>query len=95
MPAVNGCCLKAMVFNIVYSSSMDSITSQFVINILIINYTKAIVEHHKLDSVTSHEDEEWQGIVSRIEPGDAVGFVLNIGVQLTINKTVAYLVYEE
>ncbi|KAF7845140.1 TMV resistance protein N-like [Senna tora] len=96
VPQVFGWCLKAMVLNIVYSSScVDStMTSQFLINILIINYTKATVKHHKRESVIPEDNEEWEDMISSIAPADVVEIVLNIGTQHTVRRIIAYLLYD-
>ncbi|XP_054790511.1 disease resistance protein Roq1-like [Prosopis cineraria] len=93
-PQVMGCCLKAVVLNIVFVSCIGETTTQFLINVLIINYTKATVQHHNGDSTTFHEDAEWQSIISSIQPHDLVELVLCIGSQFTVKKFAAYLAYD-
>ncbi|KAF7845144.1 TMV resistance protein N-like [Senna tora] len=93
VPQVMGYCLKGMILNIVHSSCIDNMISQFVINVLIVNHTKGTLQLHKRDSMTCQEDEEWQAILSSIAPADEV--TLSIGCQITINKIVAYLVYQD
>lgn len=93
VPEAIGSNLKAMLLSIVYCSCMDNET-QFHIDILIINYTKGIVHHHKLLCETSKEDEEWESsIISSFEPGNVVELVLNIGPQFPVNIA-AYLIYD-
>ncbi|KAF7845141.1 TMV resistance protein N-like [Senna tora] len=93
VPQVIGC-LKAMVLNIVYSSCVDHMTSQFPINIWVLNKTKVTVQHYKTESETP-EEEEWEDMISSIAPHDEVVLVLNIGRQHYVNKIIAYLVYED
>ncbi|XP_028791370.1 uncharacterized protein LOC114747238 [Neltuma alba] len=93
-PQVIGCHLKAMLLNVVYSSSMDNTRPQFLINVLIINYTKAYVKQCKGDSATFHEDAEWQSIISSVQPGDQVELILSIGPQFPVKKIAAYLIYD-
>ncbi|XP_028791376.1 TMV resistance protein N-like [Neltuma alba] len=94
VPQVIGCCLKAMLLNVGYSSCTDTTTPQFLIDVLIINLTKATVKHLKGDSSTFHEDAEWQSIISSFQPGDLVELVLSIGPQYPVKKIAAYLIYD-
>ncbi|XP_028791379.1 TMV resistance protein N-like [Neltuma alba] len=95
VPQVIGCHLKAMLLNVVYSSFMDNRSPRFlIINVLIINYTKAYVKHCKGDSATFHVDTEWQSIISSVQPGDLVELVLYIGPQFPVKKIAAYLIYD-
>ncbi|KAK4270111.1 hypothetical protein QN277_023190 [Acacia crassicarpa] len=94
LPQIIGCRLKAMLLNVMYSSCMDNTTPQFVIYVLIINYTKPTVNYLKGNPVTFHEDSEWQSFISSVQPGDLVELVLSIGPQLLVNKIAAYLIYD-
>ncbi|KAK4270110.1 hypothetical protein QN277_023189 [Acacia crassicarpa] len=75
VPQVIGCHLKAMLLNVVYSSCMDNTTPQFLINILIINYTKATVIEHRGVWQSFYADAEWQNIISSVQPGDLMELV--------------------
>ncbi|KAK4270103.1 hypothetical protein QN277_023183 [Acacia crassicarpa] len=95
VPQVIGCQLKAMLLNVVYYSCMDDTTApQFLIDVLIINYTKATIMQHKGDWVTFHEDAKWQSIIPSLQPGDHVELVLSIGPHFPVKKIAAYLIYD-
>ncbi|XP_028765379.1 TMV resistance protein N-like [Neltuma alba] len=94
VPQVIGYRLKAMLLNVRYSSCTDTTTPQFLMDVLIINLTKATVKHLKGDSSTFHEDAEWQNIISSFQPGDLVELVLSIGPQYPVKKIAAYLIYD-
>ncbi|XP_028765426.1 uncharacterized protein LOC114723400 [Neltuma alba] len=94
VPQVIGYRLKAMLLNVRYSSCTDTTTPQFLMDVLIINLTKATVKHLKGDSSTFHEDAEWQNIISSFQPGDLVELVLSIGPQYPVKKIAAYLIFD-
>ncbi|KAI9075686.1 hypothetical protein K1719_042383 [Acacia pycnantha] len=94
VPQVIGCHLKAMLLNVMYSSCMDNTTPQAVRHVLIINHTKANVNHLKGDHVTFLEDAKWQSFISSVQPGDLVELVLSIGPQLLVKKIATYLIYD-
>ncbi|XP_054796018.1 uncharacterized protein LOC129301480 [Prosopis cineraria] len=96
VPLVKGCRLKAMLLNVVHSSCMDNtMPDQFLISVLIINHTKATVQHYKGDSITFHEDEQCQSIISNIQPDDLVELVFSIGPQFPVKKIAAYLIFDD
>ena len=96
VPHVNGRNLKTMTLCIVYFSSSDTITSESLKNGLIINYTKSTIHVYKRDTLASLEDEEWQNIISNLEPGNSVEVLLvGFGYGFIVKKTTVYLIYDE
>jgi len=93
IPQVNGRNLKTMMCHIHYSSS-DNITSDGLQNLLVINHTKTTIQLYKRNALASFEDEEWQRVLSNIEPGNKVQIVVVFCSRLTVNKTTIYLLYE-
>ncbi|BAT97318.1 hypothetical protein VIGAN_09072200 [Vigna angularis var. angularis] len=69
IPEVNGRSLKTMMCHIHYSSS-DSITSDGLKNLSVINHTKSTIQLYKRNALASFDDEEWQRVLSNIEPGN-------------------------
>ncbi|XP_017410147.1 TMV resistance protein N isoform X3 [Vigna angularis] len=92
IPEVNGRSLKTMMCHIHYSSS-DSITSDGLKNLLVINHTKSTIQLYKRNALASFDDEEWQRVLSNIEPGNKVQIVV-VFWNITVNKTSIYLIYE-
>ncbi|KAI9075680.1 hypothetical protein K1719_042377 [Acacia pycnantha] len=96
VPLVIGCQLKAMLLNVVYYSCMDNTTTpQFLINVVIINHTKATIMQQEGDWSTFHEDAKWQSIIPSVQPGDLVQLFLSIGPQIPVKKIAAYLIYDD
>ncbi|XP_020234632.1 TMV resistance protein N isoform X1 [Cajanus cajan] len=93
IPQVNRHNLKTMICHVHYSSP-DNVTSDDLKNLLVKNHTKATIFLYKGDALASFEDEEWQRVVSNIEPGNKVEIVVVFGKRLIVNKTTIYLVYE-
>ncbi|XP_027907780.1 TMV resistance protein N-like isoform X2 [Vigna unguiculata] len=90
---VNGRNLKTMMCHIHYSSS-DSITSDGLKNLLVINHTKSTIQLFKRNALASFDDEEWQRVLSNIEPGNKVQIVVVFWSRLIVIKTSIYLIYE-
>ncbi|KAJ1425244.1 Leucine-rich repeat domain superfamily [Sesbania bispinosa] len=95
VPQMNGRNLKRMMLRIIFHSSSDNITSQGCQNVLIINYTKTIIQVYKRDTLTSFENEEWQSITSNFEPGNRVEVIVVCGQGFIVEKTAIYLLYDE
>jgi hypothetical protein len=49
----------------------------------------------KREALSSFENEEWQSVVSNMEPGDKVEIVLVFENSFIVMKTAIYLVYDE
>lgn len=80
---------------IVHSSSPDDITSYGLKNVLVINRTKATILLYKREALSSFENEEWQRVVSTLEPGDKVEIAVVFGSSFFVMKTAVYLIYDE
>lgn len=94
VPRVEERNLKTMIC-VVYSSSPNDITSDDLKNVLVINHTKTTIQLYKREALSSFENEEWQSVVSNMEPGDKVEIVLVFENSFIVMKTTIYLVYDE
>ncbi|XP_057458683.1 disease resistance protein RUN1-like isoform X2 [Lotus japonicus] len=94
VPHVNGRSLKTMMF-VVHSSTAYDITSDGLKNVLVINCTKNTIQLYRWNTLVSFEDEEWQRVVSNIEPGNKVEVVVVFENGFTVKKTAIYLIYDE
>ncbi|XP_057458662.1 disease resistance protein RUN1-like [Lotus japonicus] len=94
VPHVDGRNLKTIMC-IVYSSSPDKITSVGLKNVLVINCTKNTIQLYKKDALDSFSEEEWQKVVSNIEPGNKVKVVVVFENGFIVKKTTIYLIYDE
>jgi hypothetical protein len=73
---MKGNSLKSMTLFVVYYSSPDNETSEGFQGMVIINYTKTTMQVYKRDAITSIEEEEWQSVISNLEPGNKVEVLL-------------------
>ncbi|KAL2576400.1 hypothetical protein AAZX31_16G078000 [Glycine max] len=89
------CRLKGMILCVVYLSTPEIMASECLISVLIVNYTKCTIQIHKRDTVISFNDEDWQGIISHLGPGDEVEIFVTFGHRLVVKKTAVYLTYGE
>ncbi|CAK8574855.1 unnamed protein product [Lathyrus sativus] len=80
---------------IVLSLGPDEITSNGLKNVLVINHTKATIQLYKREALSFFENEEWQRVVSTMEPGDKVEIVVIFGNGVVVKKTAVYLIYDE
>ncbi|KAJ1411278.1 Ribonuclease H superfamily [Sesbania bispinosa] len=94
VPRVNGRSLKTMMC-IVHYSTPDDITSDGLKNVLVINYTKTIIQLYKRDTLASFENDESERVVSNIEPGNKVKVAVVFENGIIVKKTTIYLIYEE
>ena len=94
VPQVEGRNLKTIMC-IVYSSSPDGITSDGLKNVLVINHTKTTIQLYKREALSSFENEDWQRVVSNMEPGDKVEIVVVMVNNVIVTKTAVYLIYDE
>lgn len=60
-----------------------------------INHTKTTIQLYKREAFASFENEEWQRVVSNMEPGDKVEIVVVFGNSFIVMKTAVYLIYDE
>jgi len=93
VPQVEGRNLKTMMC-IVYTSTLDNVTSTGLKNVLVKNYTNAAIQLYKSDALVSFEDEEGQRVLSSIEPGNKVQVVFVFENDFIVKNTTVYLVYD-
>lgn len=60
-----------------------------------INHTKTTIQLYKREAFASFENEEWQRVVSNMEPGDKVEIVVVFGNSFIVMKTAVYLIFDE
>ncbi|QHO54041.1 hypothetical protein HN51_022723 [Arachis hypogaea] len=95
VPHVHSRELKTIMLCIMYPSSPYTITFESLKNVLIINYTKSTIQVYKQDTLASFEDEEWQNIISSMEPGDRVEVhIVLFGYGFSVKKTTIFLIYD-
>ncbi|XP_027337076.1 TMV resistance protein N-like [Abrus precatorius] len=87
--------MKGMTVCVVYSSPPENMAAEYLISIMIVNYTKCTIQIFKRDTAISFNDEDWQGIVSHLGSGDNVEIFVNFGHGLFVKKTALYLMYNE
>jgi len=95
VPQMEGRMLKTIMICIVYSSTPDNIASDGLTNLLVKNYTKSTIQLYKRESLISFEDEEGKRVVSSIEPGNKVHFVVVFENGFVVKRTTVYLIYDE
>ncbi|KOM29375.1 hypothetical protein LR48_Vigan661s001200 [Vigna angularis] len=78
----------------VHYSSPANITSDGLKNLLVINHTKGTIQLYKRSAIALFEDEDWERVVSNIEPGNKVEVVVIFGSRLNVNHTKVYVTYE-
>ncbi|MCH79601.1 TMV resistance protein N-like [Trifolium medium] len=104
VPQVDGHSLKAIMC-IAYSSSPDNTTTTTTTAtttttegfevLMVINCTKNTIQLYKREALlASSDEEEWQRVISNIEPGNEIKVVVFTN-ELIVKKTTIYLVYEE
>ncbi|KAJ7961785.1 Disease resistance protein (TIR-NBS-LRR class) [Quillaja saponaria] len=97
VPHVIGGRLTGFTVGIVYSSCLDSMSSDFLTMVIIINHTKGTIQISKRVTqglVTSHDNQLWQGILSNIEGGDEVEVIV-FQPQFDVKKIAVYLAYSK
>jgi len=95
VPQVDGRNLKTILC-IVYSSSAHNTTTEGFKVVLVINCTKNTIQVYKRDGLlASSGEEEWQRVISNIEPGNTIKVVVGFTNEFIVNMTTVYLVYDE
>ncbi|MCH85856.1 TMV resistance protein N, partial [Trifolium medium] len=87
------CCMKGISLCVLYSSTPGNLATECHPSVLIINYTKLTIQIYKQDTVMLFNDEDWQGVVSKLGVGDNVEIYVALGHGLTVKETSVYLVY--
>ncbi|XP_061349944.1 uncharacterized protein LOC133295163 [Gastrolobium bilobum] len=93
VPEDGDCRMKGMALSVVYSSTPENMGTECLVSVLIINYTKCTIVIYKRDTVMSFNDEDWQGVLSNLGPGDNVKIFVAFGHGLTVRETAVYLIY--
>ncbi|XP_054780008.1 disease resistance protein TAO1-like isoform X2 [Prosopis cineraria] len=96
VPQVNGCHLKGMYFVFYpFGGDLGNEASKFLVNLMIINYTKTTTLRYTRDTVTSFGEVEWKEIKSNLDANDQVEVIADFGNRFTMKETVVYLIYDE
>ncbi|KOM28318.1 hypothetical protein LR48_Vigan521s000600 [Vigna angularis] len=66
-------------------------TTEYLISILMVNYTKCTIQIYRRMTVRSFSDVDWQGIISNLGPGDKVEIFVIFGDKFLVKKTAVYL----
>ncbi|XP_058746889.1 disease resistance protein RUN1-like [Vicia villosa] len=85
--------IKGIVLCVVYSSTSENTATEYLTNVLIINYTKCTIQIYKGDTVMSFNNEDWKGLTSNLGPGDNVEILVAFRHGLMVKETVVYLIY--
>ncbi|XP_052724519.1 disease resistance protein RUN1 isoform X2 [Vigna angularis] len=89
------CRMKGMALCVVYLSAPEITATEYLISVLMVNYTRYTIQLFKRETVFSFNDLDWQGIISHSGPGDKVEIFVNFGHGLEVKKTVIYLMCDE
>ncbi|KEH19080.1 disease resistance protein (TIR-NBS-LRR class), putative [Medicago truncatula] len=95
VPEDSDCCLKGITLCVVYSSTPENMVAECLNGVLITNYTKCTIQAYKRDTLSSFNDEDWQGVVSNLGVGDKVEIIVVFGDGLIVKKTTVYLIYDQ
>ncbi|GAU30756.1 hypothetical protein TSUD_354810 [Trifolium subterraneum] len=87
-------CIRGITLCVLYSSKLENLANECLTSVLIINYTKLTIQIYKRDTIMSFNDEDWQGMVSKLGVGDNVEIFVAIGHGLTVKETAVYLIYD-
>ncbi|XP_027908282.1 TMV resistance protein N-like [Vigna unguiculata] len=93
VPEDGDCRMNGMLLCIVYSSTPENMATQALTNVFIFNYTKCTIEIFKHATTMLFSDEDWQGVISSLGPGDNVEIFVGVGDGITAKKTAVYLIY--
>ncbi|XP_027908546.1 TMV resistance protein N-like isoform X3 [Vigna unguiculata] len=89
------CRMKGMTLCVVYLSAPEITATEYLISVLMVNYTRYTIQVFKRETVFSFNDVDWQGIISHWSPGDKVEIFVNFGNGLEVKKTAIYLMCDE
>ncbi|KHN09917.1 TMV resistance protein N, partial [Glycine soja] len=84
--------MKGMTLCVVYLSTPEDTAIECLISVSMVNYTKGTIQIFKRDTVISFNDEDWQGIISHLGPGDEVQICVTFEHGLLVKKTAVYLI---
>jgi hypothetical protein len=95
VPQVDGRSLKTIMC-IAYSSSLNNKITEGFEFLLVINCTKNTIQVYKRDALlASFDEDEWQRVISNIEPGNEIKVIVVFTNEFIVKKTTIYLVYDE
>jgi len=66
-------------------------TTEYVISILMVNYTKRTIQIYRRQTVLCFNHIDWQDILSHLGPGDKVEIFVLFGDESLVKKTAVYL----
>jgi hypothetical protein len=86
--------MKGMTLCIVYSSSPENTAAECLKSVLVVNYTKHTIQIYKRETAIRFNDEDWEGLISNLGPGDQVEIFVTFGQRLAIKKTAVFVIVE-
>ena len=86
VPENSDCIMKGITLCVVYSSTPENLATECLPSVLIINYTKFTIQIYKQDTVSSFNNEDWQGVVSNLGVGDNVEIFVAFGHGLIVKE---------
>ncbi|XP_028762373.1 uncharacterized protein LOC114720818 [Neltuma alba] len=96
VPQIIGKSLKGLILCVIYLSSQDNMTSVYPVGVLVSNRTKGAIKFYQKDATSASNDEDnWQDIISNLEPGDRVEVLVTFACELKVKNTLVYLVYDK
>ena len=87
------CVLKGMTLHITYSHFLPNFSSMHLMNVLIINHTKATIQVHKEEALLSPSVEERKAMISNLDPDDEVQVIVVFGPEFSVKNTTVHLIY--
>ncbi|KAK7382713.1 hypothetical protein VNO80_01728 [Phaseolus coccineus] len=93
VPEDSDCRMKGMLLCVVYSSTPENMATQSLTSVFIFNYTQCTIQIYKQETTMFFTDEDWQGVISNLGPGDNVEIFVGVGHGITAKKTAVYLIY--
>ncbi|KAI9104338.1 hypothetical protein K1719_022910 [Acacia pycnantha] len=96
VPQIMGKSLKGLIVCIIYLSSQDNMTYVYPVGVLVSNHTKATIKFYQKDATTAlNYEDNWQDMISNLEPGNKVELIVTFACELKVKNTLVYLVYDE
>ncbi|KAK7382720.1 hypothetical protein VNO80_01736 [Phaseolus coccineus] len=87
--------MMGMVLCVVYLSTPETVATECLITVLMVNYTKCTIQIYKRDTVVSFNEADWQSIVSHLGAGDKVEIFLSFRNELVMKWAAVYLMNYE
>ncbi|KAL9303409.1 hypothetical protein ACSQ67_020672 [Phaseolus vulgaris] len=83
--------IDGMILCAVYLSTLENTTTECLISVLMVNYTKCTIQLFRGDTLISFNDVDWQGLISHLVCGDEVGIFVIFADGFVVQKTAVYL----